>query len=115
MVAANPAVQLKRLMARDRRGEADAKARIASQKLTAADKAALGDIVVTNDGTPEALMERLGIVAPELQRCTLRQRLVSGPFVACVGVGIVALSGMFIYAKYREANAAASAARGGEF
>jgi dephospho-CoA kinase len=57
VVWAPPAVQLSRLEARDGLGRAAAEARLAAQ-MPIDEKAARADVVIVNDGQPEALVEK---------------------------------------------------------
>lgn len=58
LVAVPPDVQLARLMARDNAGEADARARIASQ-MSLEEKRTRADVVLDNSGSPEETARRL--------------------------------------------------------
>lgn len=58
LIDCDPAVQLGRLMARDRLSEAEARARLAAQ-MSRTERRRLATWVVENDGTPEGMRERL--------------------------------------------------------
>lgn len=76
VVDVSESTQLERLMARDGLTEAEARARIAAQA-TRAERLAVADVVVNNDGTPEQLAERVdaawaairGLMHGELDCC----------------------------------------------
>jgi dephospho-CoA kinase len=72
-----PEVQVARLCARDRIGEADARARLAAQ-MRIEEKARRADVLVENDGTPDDLRGR---AAPLLRalRSGLGRRLPNAP------------------------------------
>ena len=81
VVSVDPQTQLQRLMARDRAGEADAKARIASQPLSLEAKAARADLIIDNRGAPRETQETVESLLRSLLRCTLPQRAVRGPLL----------------------------------
>jgi len=64
--ACDPAVQLRRLMARDRLPEPDARARLAAQ-WPIAEKVARADYVITTDGTTPETEGRVGMVYESLK------------------------------------------------
>lgn len=64
--ACDPAVQLRRLMARDRLPEPDARARLAAQ-WPIAEKVARADYVITTDGTTPETEGRVGMVYERLK------------------------------------------------
>ncbi len=64
--ACDPAVQLRRLMARDRLPEPDARARLAAQ-WPIAEKVARADYVITTDGTTPETERRVGMVYESLK------------------------------------------------
>lgn len=67
VVSVDPNIQLSRLMARDGLSEADAEARIQSQ-MPLAQKAALADFVIDNNGTQEATIAQANALIHRLQR-----------------------------------------------
>jgi dephospho-CoA kinase len=67
VVAVDPAVQLRRLVEQRGMSEADARARIATQA-TPEQRLAVADIVIDNDGTLEALAERVAAAWAELRK-----------------------------------------------
>ena len=83
-------VQIERLMARDKDGQADAERRIAAQ-MPLAQKVAMADIVVDNDGSEEALRARVEALAVDIQAFSWH-RLVGGPTL--LAVVVLALSGL---------------------
>jgi len=82
VVTVPPELQLARLMARDDAGEADARARIASQRMTAEDKAKRSTFVITNDGDAAALEKAVAALEPSLRAQTLLNRLTAWPVLA---------------------------------
>ena len=67
VVLVDPAQQLARLMARDGRGEADARSRIAAQ-LPLADKAARADYLIDNSGSLEETLAQVRALYRHLLR-----------------------------------------------
>ena len=95
VVSVTPATQLARLTKRDTSTEQEASARINSQ-MPLADKVERADIVVDNDGSEEALAQRVASLAPRLVRRTSPlQWLCSGP-VLFVALQLVCVAPWFI-------------------
>mmetsp|Transcript_4700 Transcript_4700/g.8060 ORF Transcript_4700/g.8060 Transcript_4700/m.8060 type:complete len:245 (-) Transcript_4700:42-776(-) len=77
VVSTTPEVQLQRLLARDGAGEADARARIASQKMTAADKAKRADVILENSGDLSKLEMQLMNAYPSIKKTSLVHKVLS--------------------------------------
>ena len=80
--------QLKRLVARDGAGEADAKARIAAQPYPMEKKVSLSTYPVDNSGTPEELAEKLDGLMSRLKQRSWGQVLIRPFLLACVLAGV---------------------------
>lgn len=78
-VYVDPPVQMARLLARDGAGEADARARIAAQPMSAGVKAQRAHLSLPNNADERALEALLAQLAPTLLHCTWLHRLASGP------------------------------------
>ena len=76
VVSVDPQTQLQRLMARDKAGEGDARARIAAQPLSLEAKAARADLVADNRGALHETRETVGRTLPAtLSIATLAPRV----------------------------------------
>ena len=78
-VFVDDATQLSRLLARDRAGEDDARARLAAQPIAAREKAARAHVGLPNDSDEAALQQRLRQLAPSLLRPSSAQRIACAP------------------------------------
>ncbi|KAL3894588.1 MAG: hypothetical protein SGPRY_013768, partial [Prymnesium sp.] len=78
-VQVDPQLQLERLMARDRAGEADARSRILAQKMSGEEKARRADVCLPNNQGEAELESSLARVAPSLLHCSLFHTCFNGP------------------------------------
>ena len=93
VVSVDAPTQLRRLMARDGAGEADAAARIAAQPLSLEAKAARAGVVLDNRGAKRELEAAIGRALPSLLRVSPAQRLLSGPALLLASATALALAG----------------------
>jgi dephospho-CoA kinase len=89
VVSVSPETQLQRLLARDKAGESDARARIASQKMTLGDKARRADIIIDNSSDRAKLKLEVKGVYPSIARLSLLHRVTSGKFCVLLVLGVV--------------------------
>lgn len=93
VVSVDASTQLRRLMARDGAGEADAAARIAAQPLSLEEKVARADVVLDNRGAKHELEAAVERALPSLLRVSLPQRLMSGPALLLASAMVLVLAG----------------------
>lgn len=73
LVYASPALQIRRMMARDGFSRAEAERRLAAQ-MPIDEKIGLADIVIRNDGSPDETRRAVSAVWPELKSTEKRRR-----------------------------------------
>jgi dephospho-CoA kinase len=95
VVVTSPETQLDRLMKRDGAGEDDARARVAAQKMTAADKAKRADLVIDNSKDLSELGDAVLKALPRILRRNFRHSMLSCPSVLLVLASAMAAATFF--------------------